>query len=198
MSHSAQSQPSSLTSLDTETARLGQSQARLLSLLIECAEKHQKIDEEYAARVNASLQETQELFDRVTALAADNREAIIRRGTKTAKRMTGRHSWRNVTRVDQEVSDEEIVDQIRSLGPRISRKLLRWIKRVELDKQSCALIANADIVRQVPGLTVTTTEEFYSTPSGGFQMATSRRIFPGMEGLPMPGVLEALLRDPDS
>ena len=189
--------PVDIDRLDTETARLGQLETDLMELLNMLARKHQELDEEFAPRVNSLLRETQDKFNSIRELAEATRLGILPKDKKSARRFTGHHAWRSTTLVDYVDSDEEIVSRIKAMGPRFYLKLLRTVPARVIDRNACKLSANEHLISQVEGISVRKGESYAVTPTGGFTMTTSRDLTK-LEGLPLPAVLEAILREPEA
>jgi phage host-nuclease inhibitor protein Gam len=194
MSDSTQS--TNVDALDTETARMGQAQTELLELLTELARKHQELDVEYAPRVNALLREIQAKYSNIQTLAEVVRAAILPKDKKSAKRLTGAHAWRSTTTVEYDEDEAALVKRIQALGPRFRNKLLRTVPSRVLDKNACKLSVNENLITEVEGITVHKGESYAVTPNGGFTMTSSRDVTK-LEGLPLPAILEAILRDPE-
>lgn len=187
-----------LDQLDATSARLGQIQSELMRLLLECAEKHQALDAEYAPQINSLAREAQETFLRAKAHADAARPNLLKRGSKTAQRLTGRHSWRSVTRVGWEMSDEELHDILKGLGQRFARRFVRRVRSWEINRNAFNLKDNRELVAQIPGVTLSDSEEYSLTPSGGVPMSTAQPWWPMIEGLPLPEVARLIFRGPEA
>jgi phage host-nuclease inhibitor protein Gam len=189
--------PSDVDTLDTETSRLGQLENELLEVLHDLAKKHQELDREYVSTVNSLLREIDAKFKAIHTLAESSRGAIVPKDKKSAHRLTGNHAWRNSTSVAYDLADDELIERIKTMGQGVSRKLLRTVPSRVIDKNACKLSANEAIVASVDGIRVEKGEAYSVTPTGGFTMTTSRDITK-LEGIPLPAVLEAILRDPEA
>ena len=194
-----------VTQLDTDTSELGRVQNDLIALFTECARRHQEIDAEYVPRINALLERAQTVFNRIHGLADTSRSRIVTKG-KSAKRQSGTHGWRSVVRADfGELTDEQFIETILASGDqRLKRRFLRRVNRWEIVRTALTSTVNRDVVSDAltnlfgGAFSLTQTEEYTCAPAGGFKMSTSHRLWPSLDGVPLPETWETILRGPDA
>lgn len=165
-------------------------------LQLHCAginKQHSAIDKAASERTNSLLAAIQASMDELKRLADAHRGEILPHDKKSTKRNTGVIGWRSEPRIKKFVSDEELIGRIRGMGLAYYRKFVRRTVRYDLNNDALVKLAFRADVAAIDGLELDLGEDFYVKPNAGLRLSSGKRLWPNLQGLPVPFIQNALI-----
>ena len=176
-----------ITRIDALLSELGLVQLSIAKQLAEKNTEIMEVERRHATSLDPKLIKAQDLFNELQLLSDEHRKLLLFRAKgKTYKRNVGTGAWRDQPRVELLDEADKVMETLRELGPAYSRPFIRRTISHEVNLEAMLAKRFRERVASIPGVSLTTGEDFAVEPHGGYRMSSAKPYWPALKDMPGP------------